>query len=323
MKKYAFALAATLALPSIAAAESAEGDKWEISAMAAYVEPDDKRWDSDYGIGLRFGALYHLNQRWGFEIAVHGNALRRESSGDHWQYGANPEVLFFFTKKGWRPYATAGVGLGYIDTTLNDRDISAYWSGGLGLISPTFLGNVRLRADARYHHEFADDGTGREPYGDMRFHLGVMMPIGRTKVEEKVQVITEVREVIVEREVVVEKPPEVKKSEVLRGVNFEISSANLTANARTVLREVADRLKFHSHIRVEIAGHTDSTGSAELNERLSLERAESVKNFLVQEGIEAERLTTAGYGPSQPVASNNTAQGREENRRIEMRRLDK
>lgn len=323
MKKYAFALAVTLALPGVAAAESAEGDKWEISVMAAYVDPDSKRWDSDYGMGLRFGALYHLNHRWGIEIAAHGNALRRKSSGDHWQYGASPELMYFFAKKGWRPYASVGVGLGYIDTNINDKDISAYWSGGLGIISPTYLGNLRLRADVRYQHEFADDGIGREPYGDVRFHLGVMMPIGRTKVEEKVQVITEVREVIVEREVVVEKPAEVKKSEVLRGVNFEVGSANLTANARTVLREVADRLKFHSHIRVEIAGHTDSTGSAQLNERLSRERAESVKNFLVQEGVEAGRLTTVGYGPSRPVASNSTVQGREENRRIEMRRLDK
>lgn len=323
MGKFAGSLLLMVALALVPVVGASASEKWEFSGMASYVDPDSERWDSDYGLGVRLGLLHHLSSHWAIELSAYGNALVRNTSGEHWQYGANPEMLGFFKKTGWRPYAALGVGLGGINTDINDRDFGAFWSGGVGIFSPPFIGRLKLRADIRYHHEFAKDGNEQEPYGDIRYHLGFTLPLGKQRVEsEEPQVIVEVREVIVEREVVVEKPAEVKKSEVLRGVNFEISSASLTANARTVLREVAERLKFHSHIRVEIAGHTDSTGPAQLNERLSLERAESVKAFLVQEGVEAERLSTAGYGPSQPVASNDTAQGREENRRIEMRRLN-
>ena len=70
---------------------------------------------------------------------------------------------------------------------------------------------------------------------------------------------------------------------------------------------------------IEVSGHTDNTGSASLNKKLSKDRALTVKNYLVNKGIEDERITYAGYGFEQPIASNDTPEGREQNRRVEIK----
>jgi len=103
----------------------------------------------------------------------------------------------------------------------------------------------------------------------------------------------------------------------LSGVQFEVGSANLTAEAQNILKDVVSAMKASPRVNVEIHGHTDNTGSLELNNRLSLQRADSVKKFLVENGIAESRLATKGYGPSRPIADNNTEEGRQENRRIE------
>ena len=108
----------------------------------------------------------------------------------------------------------------------------------------------------------------------------------------------------------------------LRGVNFELGKAVLLPVSRDILEEVARSLVANPQVRVEVAGHTDSTGSRALNERLSLARAESVKAFLVENGVAAENMGVQGYASTQPVASNRTASGRAQNRRVELRRTD-
>ena len=108
----------------------------------------------------------------------------------------------------------------------------------------------------------------------------------------------------------------------LRGVNFELGKAVLLPISRDILQEVARSLVSNPQVRVEIAGHTDSTGSVALNERLSLARAESVKAFLVENGVAADRMEVRGYASTQPVATNKTASGRAQNRRVELRRID-
>lgn len=108
----------------------------------------------------------------------------------------------------------------------------------------------------------------------------------------------------------------------LRGVNFELGKAVLLPVSRDILEEVARSLVANPQVRVEVAGHTDSTGSRALNERLSLARAESVKAFLVENGVAAENMEVQGYASTQPVASNKTALGRAQNRRVELRRTD-
>jgi OOP family OmpA-OmpF porin len=80
-------------------------------------------------------------------------------------------------------------------------------------------------------------------------------------------------------------------------------------------------MKANPDVKVEIQGHTDSRGSLALNERLSQQRAEAVRDYLIGQGIAAERLTARGYGPHNPIASNETADGRAQNRRVELKPL--
>lgn len=101
-------------------------------------------------------------------------------------------------------------------------------------------------------------------------------------------------------------------------VSFGFDSSALTATARNALNDVASVLQTYADTRVNIAGHTDSTGDAAYNRRLSERRAASVGDYLAENGIARNRLSMRGYGENQPVASNSTEQGRAQNRRVEI-----
>ncbi len=105
---------------------------------------------------------------------------------------------------------------------------------------------------------------------------------------------------------------------VLRGVTFEFDQSVLTANARTILDAVAAELSAYPDVTVALAGHTDAKGSEAYNQRLSESRAQAVRAYLADRGIEPGRMTAAGFGESQPVADNDTEEGRELNRRTEL-----
>lgn len=105
---------------------------------------------------------------------------------------------------------------------------------------------------------------------------------------------------------------------VLHGATFEFDEDRLTANAKLLLDRVADALLARPDLQVEVQGHTDSKGAEEYNQRLSERRAESVTRYLVGRGVQGDRLTAVGYGESQPVADNETEEGRELNRRVEL-----
>jgi len=113
-------------------------------------------------------------------------------------------------------------------------------------------------------------------------------------------------------------PPAPTRRELLTlvGNNFEFDHSNLTAGARDTLQRAVAVLKDHPEANVEIQGHTDSKGSDKYNQALSERRANSVKDFLVSQGIPASRITTIGFGESQPAATNDTAAGRAINRRV-------
>ena len=106
---------------------------------------------------------------------------------------------------------------------------------------------------------------------------------------------------------------------VLRGVNFELDSARLTANAKTILDGVADALLAAQDLKVEVGGHTSSEASDAYNLKLSDNRAEAVRQYLIARGVAGDRLTVMGYGERNPVADNGTSDGRELNRRVELK----
>ncbi len=115
-----------------------------------------------------------------------------------------------------------------------------------------------------------------------------------------------------------EKPKEIKQALILRGVNFKTASAELLEESYYVLEKVFNSLEAYPHVRVEIAGHTDSQGSDQYNMVLSYERAKAVMNYLIMRGISEDRLVARGYGETKPIADNNTEEGRYKNRRVEV-----
>ena len=118
----------------------------------------------------------------------------------------------------------------------------------------------------------------------------------------------------------VPQPP--KKVFVLEGVNFESGKATITQDSYISLMKVVDIMETFTEATFLIVGHTDNVGKPDKNMQLSADRAASVKNFLVEKGIDAGRMETDGKGDTQPVATNSTPEGRAQNRRIEFIRTD-
>lgn len=201
----------------------------------------------------------------------------------------------------------------------------------VGLGYDFYLGSSHtfaIRGEALYHHD--------DPYVEAQFNLGVRIALGAQPVaaavappEPPVAIIPAVAPPPPPP------PPPCQTPEpgqpislegcktgdtiILRGVNFDFDKATLTLNAKAILDQVSDALKSRSDIKVEIDGHTDGKGSAPYNLKLSDRRAASVRQYLIGKGIDAGRMTSRGFGKTMPIADNATDEGREINRRVELK----
>jgi outer membrane protein OmpA-like peptidoglycan-associated protein len=109
-----------------------------------------------------------------------------------------------------------------------------------------------------------------------------------------------------------------KKIEITETVQFETGSAVIREESKPILKEVAQVMQDHPEITmVKVEGHTDNRGDKGYNLKLSKDRAKSVKAFLISEGVDGKRLDSEGFGDKQPIADNNTEEGRLKNRRVE------
>jgi outer membrane protein OmpA-like peptidoglycan-associated protein len=128
----------------------------------------------------------------------------------------------------------------------------------------------------------------------------------RARLREQLNVILETRETA--RGLIVN----------LSDVLFDTGSANLKPGAREKLAKVAGIILAHPGLEMAVEGHTDNVGSASYNQQLSERRADSVRDYLVRQGIGPSAVATSGFGEEQPVATNDTAAGRQQNRRVEL-----
>lgn len=112
------------------------------------------------------------------------------------------------------------------------------------------------------------------------------------------------------------------KALALEGVLFKTGSAAMTPMSQSVLDKVAVALMNNPAVRAEVGGHTDNVGDAKSNQRLSQKRADAVRNYLIKKGVPADQVTAVGYGQTQPIAPNETTDGRAQNRRVELKRIE-
>jgi len=124
------------------------------------------------------------------------------------------------------------------------------------------------------------------------------------------------REVIKETKVVVTEADRKVVRDAISNLEFDLGKSTIRSKSYATLNRVA-ALLVQKNFSLKLAGHTDNTGGRELNLRLSKDRAESVKAYLVSQGANASRIEATGYGPDQPIATNKTASGRQQNRRVE------
>lgn len=102
------------------------------------------------------------------------------------------------------------------------------------------------------------------------------------------------------------------------GMQFDVNKFDVPASGTSNLKELTEVLKKYEETDILIEGHTDSSGDDDLNQTLSEKRAGSVKNYLIAQGITANRISSIGYGENQPVADNETVEGKAQNRRVEV-----
>jgi len=121
---------------------------------------------------------------------------------------------------------------------------------------------------------------------------------------------------VVQEKIIVTEADRKVVADAIRNLEFDLGKATLRSKSFATLNRVA-ALLIQKNFSLKLAGHTDNTGSAALNMRLSKDRAESVKSYLVSQGANASRIEATGYGLEQPIATNKTAAGRQKNRRVE------
>lgn len=103
------------------------------------------------------------------------------------------------------------------------------------------------------------------------------------------------------------------------GISFDFNSAAIRPEFKPALDQVAQTLASYQSTFVDVTGHTDSIGSVQVNQRLSEQRAESVANYFTLQGVNRARIATRGYGKTMPIATNDTEEGRAQNRRVEIK----
>ncbi|WP_346836923.1 OmpA family protein [Microbulbifer sp. SAOS-129_SWC] len=297
---------------------------------------------ASYGWGWK-GPWYSEVQVFGaiLETEDYAESHNLEDQTDFYMSGAGIDFVYNFgDRDGYTPYLLGGFGGVYDDVLPDSEDTtSAFVNFAAGITTQEISRRgIRLRAEVRYLRDFFQDDMN-----DWQFGFGISIPLRcppppviaaapppEPQGPVNVNLADSDGDGVLDRD---DRCPDTlpgakvdssgcviaNQTITLENIHFEFNSARLTAAAMDSLQTVVRSLRNQPGSQVEIAGHSDSLGNDAYNLKLSRDRANSVRDFLISHGVNGNRITANGYGEQQPIASNSTESGRAQNRRVEMR----
>jgi OOP family OmpA-OmpF porin len=329
MKAY---LLGTLLVAGLTAGPTIASDfdnRWYIAPGAGFINLDEDRNTSGQGrinyYSLSFGRFltpdFSLDLRYD---RYHGNIEGVPSGQDRFKLRNTGLVgrYHFADFEHARPYLLAGLGIQEHDNFFDSgRDI--YASLGLGL-SHSFSDRMNLRLEAEWRRDNDRDTFNRSSgFDDIIYSAALKFKLGAARVASQPE--PEPQPVAPAPRPAPPPPPPAPtpEPEVIfdldSTVMFDLDSARLRPGATAELNEVVALLNLHPEIRrVEVAGHTCDLGSDSHNMGLSQRRAQSVRDYLVNNGVDANRLVVRGYGENRPTVPNTSESNRQQNRRVEI-----
>ncbi len=334
-----------VSLGMVAASVTAQADdqgfdsRWYITPQYSYAWPDSKE-NTNNGSGWQFDVGMPVSEDWNLELGVIDYKLDAKSgfigSLHQTAYGVNGLWFFNDRPKIFAPFLLLGAGANDQRATgvscslgpcfpgvSNVSSTKAYGSVGLGFLTSPWDWGGAIRFSVQGLHTF---GNGN--FNDLIASIGLQIPLGSASEPAPAPELAPAPMPAPTPAPVQPAPvpapapapaPVVPKVISLPGVEFATNSARLLPVSTTTLDRAVQTLQNNPNVDAEVAGYTDSTGKAAYNVTLSQHRAEAVMKYLVNHGIDASRLTANGYGEADPIASNNTREGRAQNRRVELR----
>lgn len=311
----------------------------EASSIKALKNNTDPKDELKSTIGFNLSGGYQFDSPWAVELMYQYNKpkFKKNDGKMKTQYLHLDGLYTFMRDKKWAPYVVAGVGRTEYNSSIIKLEETLVNAGGG--IKYAFMDNLHARADARLTVGSRHGDIGASVNAALVYVFG-----SSSKSAQEIQPAERFVEKPVEQQeikanVVETQDPSAANCSVAAAagkvdndtclllisetkefnldVKFALGSSDLTKDSQDEVHKLAQFLTLFTNTRVDIEGHTDSTGSNATNKRLSQERADAVKNSLVNNyEIDASRVNAKGYGSEKPIAENTTAEGRLLNRRV-------
>jgi outer membrane protein OmpA-like peptidoglycan-associated protein len=347
IKTFTFVIACGLSVSALADSTGFES-RWYagIGAGKSRLEPDTNNTiysvSDDSSSGWKIYAGYDWNEKWGIEAYfadLGESGLSPNGTVEYKDFGVSG-LYYFHNNRGdsgrnqrtnLSIFGKAGLGFMKNDSDVPyDRLNDAHIMLGAGL-EYGFANGIAVRAEAEFYDEDSQfySISVLKRFGKKSKKAVPIAPVASAPMAAVVK--DKDGDGIVDRD---DRCPTTKAGTkvdsqgcpiadviVLKGVLFETSSARLKDISMSILNQAAETLKRYPEMKVEVAGHTDSIGAADLNLKLSNARANAVRQYLVSKGVSADRMTARGYGETQPIEDNATHESRATNRRVELRIL--
>lgn len=306
-------VAALVAVPAVA------NDHFYLGPQVTFQFWDKSRFlpglEEDFGVQAGLNLGYEFAERYAAELNVQTNLSDTEAN----VYGLNLYHFLSSDRTGYTPYLVVGLEQVEMDPAqvITRRTSNISVGGGVSRYLSDYL---ELRADVRLRNALDDDKLGGDKVVDLGVNFALNYHLGRTSSpapSAAVPASTQPARVQPPAPVAAAPAAQTRTITVELEVLFEFDSAVVSGVYGSELSEMAAALRNQPGLSLTLEGHTDSVGAAEYNQSLSQRRVDAVKQQLVSNySIAADRVRAVGYGESRPIATNETAAGRAQNRRV-------